>query len=101
MIVEGLSTAFNVDYHNYARLVSGILRHGMPLPYVVDLVDSLNLGEEALTTWKAGIVRGIKKYIIDGTKVKGAACTNCGAEDSIVFEEGCLKCKNCGSGKCG
>jgi len=101
MIVEGLSTAFNVDYHNYARLVSGILRHGMPLPYVVDLVDSLNLGEEALTTWKAGIVRGIKKYIIDGTKLKGATCTNCGAEDSIVFEEGCLKCKNCGSGKCG
>ena len=101
MIVEGLSTAFNQDYHNYARLVSGILRHGMPLPYVIDLVESLNLGEEALTTWKAGIVRGIKKYVMDGTKVKGATCTNCGVEGGIVFEEGCLKCKDCGSAKCG
>lgn len=100
-IIPGLSKAFDPDYHNYARLVSGILRHGMPLPYVVDLVDSLNLGEEALTTWKAGIIRSIKKYILDGTKAKGAKCTNCGVEDGIVFEEGCLKCKNCGSAKCG
>lgn len=101
MIIEGLSKAFNVDYHNYARLVSGILRHGMPLAYVVDLVDSLNLGEDFLTTWKAGIVRSIKKYIVDGTKAKSQKCTNCGVEDGIVFEEGCLKCKNCGNGKCG
>jgi ribonucleoside-diphosphate reductase alpha chain len=101
MIVEGLSKAFNSDYHNYAKLVSGILRHGMPLPYVIDLIDGLKLGEEALTTWKAGVVRGIKKYITDGTKAKGAKCTNCGVEDGIVFEEGCLKCKNCGSAKCG
>ncbi len=101
MIVEGLSKAFSSDYHNYAKMISSILRHGMPLAYVVDLVDSLNLGEEALTTWKAGVVRSIKKYIKDGTKAKGATCTNCGVEDSIVFEEGCLKCKNCGTGKCG
>lgn len=100
-IIPGLSKAFDPDYHNYARLVSGILRHGMPLPYVVDLVDSLNLGEELLTTWKAGIIRSIKKYIIDGTKAKSAKCTNCGVEGGIVFEEGCLKCKHCGSGKCG
>lgn len=101
MIVEGLSKAFSVEYHNYARMISGILRHGMPLSYVVDLVESLTLGEEVLTTWKAGVVRSIKKYIKDGTKAKGVKCTSCGVEDSIVFEEGCLKCKNCGQGKCG
>lgn len=101
MIVEGLSKAFSAEYHNYARLVSGILRHGMPLPYVVDLVESLNLGEEALTTWKAGVIRSIKKYIQDGTKPKSAKCSSCGVEDGIVFEEGCLKCKNCGNAKCG
>lgn len=101
MIVEGLSKAFNIDYHNYARMISGILRHGMPIPYVVDLVESLRLDEEALTTWKAGVVRSIKKYIKDGTKAKGVKCTNCGMEDGIVFEEGCLKCKGCGSSRCG
>lgn len=101
MIVEGLSKAFNQDYHNYAKMISGILRHGMPLPYVINLVDSLNLGEEALTTWKAGVTRSIKKYILEGTKLKGANCTNCGAEDSIVFSEGCLKCASCGTSKCG
>jgi ribonucleotide reductase alpha subunit len=101
MIIEGLSKAFNHDYHNYAKMISGILRHGMPLPYVINLVESLNLGEEALTTWKAGVVRGIKKYISEGTKLKGANCTNCGAEDSIIFSEGCLKCASCGTSKCG
>lgn len=101
MIVEGLSKAFNVDYHNYARMISGILRHGMPIPYVVDLVESLRLDDETLTTWKAGVVRSIKKYIKDGTKAKGVKCESCGAEDGIVFEEGCLKCKGCGSSKCG
>ena len=97
----GLLKVFDLDYHNYARLVSGILRHGMPLPYVVDLVDSLNLGEESLTTWKAGVIRSIKKYIQDGTKAKSQKCANCGVEDGIIFEEGCLKCKNCGNAKCG
>ncbi len=101
MIVEGLSKAFSSDYHNYAKMISSILRHGMPLQYVVDLVDSLNLGEEVLTTWKAGVVRSIKKYIKDGTKVKGATCDNCGAEDSMVFQEGCLKCRSCSASKCG
>ena len=101
MIVEGLSKAFNVDYHNYARMISGILRHGMPIPYVVDLVESLRLDDETLTTWKAGVVRSIKKYIKDGTKAKGVKCESCGAEGSMVFEESCLKCRECGSGKCG
>ena len=101
MIVEGLSKAFNSDYHNYAKLVSGILRHGMPLPYVIDLIDGLKLGEEVLTTWKAGVMRSIKKYIQDGTKAKSQKCTNCGAEDSLVFQEGCLRCKNCTLSKCG
>lgn len=101
LIVEGLSTAFNSDYHNYARMISSILRHGMPLPYVIDLIESLNLDGDLLNTWKSGVVRGIKKYIQDGTKAKSASCTNCGSTDGIVFEEGCLKCKNCGSAKCG
>lgn len=100
MIVEGLSKAFNSEYHNYAKMISGILRHGMPLPYVIDLVESLNLGEEALTSWKSGVIRSIKKYIKDGTKSKLAKCLNCGAEDSMVFEEGCLKCQSCGTGRC-
>jgi len=101
MIVKGLSQAFNSDYHNYAKMISSILRHGMPLPYVVELVESLTLDEEILTTWKAGVVRSLKKYIKDGTKAKGVKCLSCGVEDSIVFEEGCLKCKSCGSSKCG
>jgi len=100
-VIPGLSKAFDPDYHNYARMISGILRHGMPLPYVIDLVDRLSLGEESLATWKAGVIRSIKKYIQDGTKVKGATCTSCGVEGGIVFEEGCLKCKHCGTGKCG
>lgn len=100
MVVEGLSKAFNSDYHNYARMISGILRHGMPLQYVVDLVESLNLGEEALSSWKSGVVRSIKKYIKDGTKAKSSKCSECGTEDSMVFAEGCLRCKECGMGKC-
>ena len=100
-IIPGLSKAFNSDFHNYARLVSGVLRHGMPLPFVVDMIDSLNLGEESLTTWKAGVIRGIKKYIKDGTQAKAQACLNCGVAGGIIFEEGCLKCKHCQSSKCG
>lgn len=101
MVIEGLSKAFNSDYHNYARMISGILRHGMPLQYVVDLVESLNLGEEALSSWKSGVVRSIKKYIKDGTKAKSSKCSECGTEDSMVFAEGCLRCKQCGLSKCG
>lgn len=100
-IFEGLSKAFDPNFHNYAKMISGILRHGMPLPYVIDLVDSLNLGEDALDSWKAGIIRAIKKYVADGTAAKGQSCPNCGDETGIIFEEGCLKCKSCGSAKCG
>ena len=79
--------------------VSCVLRHGMPLPYVVDLVSSLNLEDDTLTTWKNGVTRVIKKFIPDGTKSDNK-CPNC-SQDSLVFQEGCLTCSNCGHAKCG
>ena len=81
-------------------MISGILRHGMPLPYTIDLVTSLNLGADALNTWKAGVARMIKKYIKDGTSAKDTKCPDCGDEKGLVYEEGCLKCKSCGASKC-
>lgn len=98
--VEWLNRTFNKEYWNYAKMLSGVLRHGMPLPYVVDLIGSLNLDDDVLTTWKAGIARMIKKYIPDGTAASDKKCKECGSE-SVVYQEGCLSCKNCGSSKCG
>jgi ribonucleoside-diphosphate reductase alpha chain len=98
--VEGLSTAFSKEYHNYAKMVSSVLRHGMPVQYVINLIDGLDLGEDSLYTWKAGVIRALKKYIKDGTKAK-AKCSNCGAEDSMAYQEGCLICKQCSNSKCG
>lgn len=97
--IEGLSRSFNKEYWNYAKLISGILRHGMPLPYAVDLIGSLNLEDDTLMTWKNGVVRVIKKFIPDGTKSNNK-CPNC-EQDSLVFQEGCLTCSNCGVSKCG
>lgn len=94
----GLNHTFNEEYWNYAKLISGTLRHGMPLSYVYQLVRSLNLNDEHLNTWKAGIERVIKKYVKDGEKVKGV-CENCGS-DQLEFKEGCLTCMACGSSKC-
>lgn len=99
VIIEGLSRSFDKEYWNYAKMISGVLRHGMPLPYVVDLVSSLNLDEDTLTTWKNGVTRVIKKFIPDGTKSDNK-CPNC-EQDSLVFQEGCLTCSNCGHAKCG
>lgn len=98
-IHSGLNHTFNPEYWNYAKLISSVLRHGMPLSYVYELVRSLNLNDEHLNTWKAGIERVIKKYIKDGEKAKGK-CLNCGSEQ-LEFLEGCLICKSCGSSKCG
>tara|TARA_R110000782_G_scaffold237188_1_gene323415 strand:+ start:139443 stop:142067 length:2625 start_codon:yes stop_codon:yes gene_type:complete len=98
--IEGLSRTFNEEYWNYAKLISGVLRHGMPLSFVVDMVDNLHLSEETLNTWKKGVVRSLKKFIPDGTKPAENTCPSC-KEPSLVYEEGCLNCKSCGHSKCG
>ncbi len=98
--IEGLSRSFDKEYWNYAKLISGILRHGMPLPFVVDVVNNLNLNDETLTTWKNGVARALKKFIPDGTKPVENVCPNC-SQPSLVYEEGCLNCKSCGHSKCG
>ncbi len=98
--IEGLSRTFNEEYWNYAKLISGVLRHGMPLASVVDMVDNLHLSEETLNTWKNGIVRSLKRFIPDGTQPQNSICPNC-SESSLVYEEGCLNCKSCGHSKCG
>jgi ribonucleoside-diphosphate reductase alpha chain len=98
--IEGLSRSFNPEYWNYAKLISGVLRHGMPLPYVVDMVNNLHLNDESLNTWKNGVARALKKFIPDGTKPGQNICPECG-EAALIYEEGCLNCKSCGHTKCG
>jgi ribonucleoside-diphosphate reductase alpha chain len=97
---RGLSRSFKKEYWNYAKLISGILRHGMPLPYVVELIDHLSFDKESITTWKNGVVRALKKYIPDGTQT-GHTCPQCKEKNSIVYKEGCMACNNCGYSKCG
>lgn len=100
--VEGLSHKFNPEFWNYAKLISGVLRHGMPIPQVVALVDSLVLDSETINTWKTGVARALKRYIADGTTAKaGTVCPECKQENTIVYQDGCLTCKNCGYAKCG
>ncbi len=101
IIMEGLSRQFNMEYWNYAKLISGILRHGMPLPFVVDLVDNLQLDSESINTWKKGVVRTLKKYIPDGTIAKEMPCPQCSNEGTLMYKEGCLTCSSCGYSKCG
>lgn len=97
--IERISTVSSSDYWNYGKLISGMLRHGMPLPFVVDTIQSLNWDSDHINTWKAGISRALKKFIKDG-KAVGFTCNDCGSEQ-VVFQEGCLRCNNCGSSKCG
>lgn len=97
---EGLSRSFNKEYWNYAKLISGVLRHGMPLHYVVELVSNLHLYDENINTWKNGVMRALKTFIPNGTKVSDKTCSECNSE-SLHYEEGCLKCVNCGFSKCG
>lgn len=99
--IEGLSRSFNKEFWNYGKLISGVLRHGMPLPNVVDLVGNLNLYSDNINTWKNGIERALKKFIPDGTHAKDKECNSCGDVDGLIYEEGCLKCKSCGHSKCG
>lgn len=98
--IEGLSRSFDKEYWNYAKLISGVLRQGMPLPQVVDLVESLNFYDDNINSWKYGVARALKKFIPDGTKAD-KVCPICGDPEGLVYEEGCLKCKSCGSSKCG
>ena len=98
--VEGLSEKFNPEYWNYAKLISGVLRYRMPIEHVIKLVSSLQLQSESINTWKNGVERALKKYVTDGTEAKGQICPNCGSE-SLIYQEGCLICKNCGSSRCG
>jgi len=98
--IPSLNHAFDDKYHDMAKTISAILRHGMPLPYVIDLLDSLNLDGEFISTWKSGVKRMIKKYIKDGTVQSGKTCDECGSE-SLEYKEGCLTCMSCGNSKCG
>ncbi len=98
--IEGLSRTFDEKYWNYAILISGILRHGMPITEAVDLIASLKLGDDSINTWKNGVVRALKKYIPDGTIAEKVKCPECG-EASVIYKEGCLTCTSCGYSKCG
>jgi len=99
--IEGLSRSFNKEFWNYAKLISGVLRHGMPITAAVDLIDDLNLYSDHINTWKHGVVRTLKQFIPDGTKPTDKKCPNCGDSAGLVYEEGCLNCKSCGHSKCG
>ncbi len=98
--IEGLSRSFDKEFWNYAKLISGILRHGMPLPYVIELVQNLTLDDDSINTWKNGVVRGLKRYIPDGTKADGKTCPECGSGESLIYQDGCLTCNSCGYSKC-
>ena len=98
--VEGLSEKFNPEYWNYAKLISGVLRYRMPIDHVIKLISSLQLQSESINTWKSGVERALKKYVQDGTEARGQKCPNCGSE-SLIYQEGCLICKNCGASRCG
>jgi len=99
--IQGLSRCFNPEVWNYAKLISGVLRFGMPLPQVVDLVDKLNLYSDNINTWKAGVGRALKKFIPDGTEAADKHCAECDDPQGLYYEEGCLKCRSCGHSKCG
>lgn len=98
--IEGLSHKFDPEFWNYAKLISSTLRHGMPIENAVDLINSLQLNNESINTWKNGVARALKRYVADGTAAKGQTCANCDSAN-LIYQEGCLTCKDCGSSKCG
>lgn len=98
--IEGLNGKFNPEFWNYAKLISGVLRYGMPIDQVVKLVQGLELNSETINTWKNGVERALKKYLPSDTEAKGQKCPICGLE-TLVYQEGCMKCTNCGASKCG
>ena len=100
MTIEGLDGKFNPEYWNYAKLISGVLRYGMPIDQVIKLVQGMELNSESINTWKNGVERALKKYLPNGMEEKGQKCPNCGLE-TLIYQEGCLICTNCGASKCG
>lgn len=98
--IEGLSEKFNPEFWNYAKLISGVLRYGMPIPQVLKLISSLELDNKSINTWKMGVERALKRYLPNGTKASGQKCPNCGQE-TLIYQEGCLICTNCGTSRCG
>ena len=98
--MEGLSYKFDKEFWNYAKLISGVLRYGMPIDQVVKMISGLEMDSESINSWKVGVERALKKYITDGTEAKGQKCPVCGQE-TLVYQEGCLICKNCGASRCG
>lgn len=98
--IEGLSDKFNPEYWNYAKLISGVLRYGMPIDQVLKLIGSLELDSQSINTWKMGVERALKKYLPNGTQASGQKCPNCGQE-TLIYQEGCLICTSCGTSKCG
>ncbi|HRP53550.1 MAG TPA: ribonucleoside-diphosphate reductase, adenosylcobalamin-dependent, partial [Fluviicola sp.] len=98
--IEGLSYRFNPEFWNYAKLISGTLRHGMKIENVMELINGLQLDNESINTWKNGVSRALKRFVPDGTELSGQTCSNCNS-DKLMYQEGCLTCKNCGSSKCG
>ncbi|MDR0547206.1 MAG: ribonucleoside-diphosphate reductase, adenosylcobalamin-dependent, partial [Dysgonamonadaceae bacterium] len=98
--IEGLSDKFNPEYWNYAKLISGVLRYAMPVEQVIKLVQSLELNDQYINTWKNGVERALKQYVMDGVQVRGQKCPSCGQE-ALIYQEGCLRCTNCGNAKCG
>ncbi|MDP3353849.1 MAG: ribonucleoside-diphosphate reductase, adenosylcobalamin-dependent, partial [Flavobacteriaceae bacterium] len=99
--IEGLSRSFDKEYWNYAKLISGVLRHGMPITYVIELINNLNLYDENINTWKNGLARALKIFVPDGTAAADKKCSECGDPQGLIYSEGCLKCKSCGYNKCG
>ena len=100
MTIEGLDGKFDPEFWNYAKLISGVLRYGMPIDQVIKLVQGMELNNESINTWKNGVERALKKYLPNGTEVKAQVCPNCGLE-TLIYQEGCLICTNCGASKCG
>lgn len=100
MTIEGLDGKFNPEFWNYAKLISGVLRYGMPIDQVIKLVQGMELKDESINTWKNGVERALKKYLPNGTEAQGQTCPNCGLE-TLIYQEGCLICKNCGASRCG
>jgi len=98
--IEGLSHKFDPEYWNYAKLISSTLRHGMPIEKAVELINSLQLDSESINTWKNGVARALKRYVEDGTLARKQKCDNCNSSQ-LIYQEGCLTCKDCGSSKCG
>ena len=101
VIVRGLSRCFNPEFWNYAKMISALLRHDIPVENVVNIIEGLNFREETINSWKNGVIRALKKYIADGTKAKGQVCPSCGEQDTMEFKEGCLTCVACSYSKCG